>query len=173
MYTCPEKEELVLYAAEELEAERLPVLAAHLAACDVCRREAETLRRGLRALDCLEREPAVRPAVLDAVRRKARRPAIFALTGSLRWLAAAAAVLLAVGLGWHFSGHRTAIHIQSVATEQKSDALLEMAAAVELLGSNASAQIQTVDPTDPAADDDLNEINLLLDSLSGESGLQG
>jgi anti-sigma factor RsiW len=176
MNPCPEKEELVLYVAEELEAERLPAIIAHLATCDVCRREVETLGRGLKALECLEREPAVRPEVLDAIRRRTRRPAIFAFTGTLRWMAAAAAVLLAVGLGWHFAGHRPSIHIQSVATEQKSDALLEMAAAVELLGSNASTQALTADPadpTDPTADDDLNEMNLLLESLSNESGLQG
>jgi anti-sigma factor RsiW len=166
---------LVLYAAEELEGQRVSALAAHLAACDACRREVATLRRGLRALECLGRAPAVRPEVLDSIRRKARRPAIFALTGNLRWLAAAAAMLLAVGLGWHFAEYRPATHNHgaAMASEQKSDALLEMAAAVELLGPNASVQALTGDPTDPTADDDLNEMNLLLDSLSSESALQG
>jgi len=101
---CPNETEWVLYAAGELPAPRRPQLEAHLAGCEACRRQAETLARGLAALATLEREPAVRPQVMETLRRRARevsraQPAVVSLWRRYRWVTAAAAVVvLAVGI---------------------------------------------------------------------------
>ena len=173
MNTCPEKEDLLLLAADELDAARIPALAAHLKSCEACRREVAVLRRGLRALECLDREPALPPHVAEAVRREAFRPQIVRFAQHLRWVAAAAAVLMVAGLGWHFSNttHRDRALPGAVAT-QAADPLLELAAAVDLL-SSGSPVAEAAEGPDPASDDALNEMDLILENLSDASGLQG
>jgi hypothetical protein len=107
MSRCPKETEWVLYAAEELPAARQDELRAHLAGCEVCRRQAETLTRGLSALSALPRETALRPEAVDVLRQRLRvaaadkqaRPTVLAVLLRWRW-AAAAAVILAVALVW-------------------------------------------------------------------------
>ena len=65
---CPNNTEWVLYATGELPPPRRSELEAHLAGCEACRREAEVLARGLAALATLEREPALRPQVMETLR---------------------------------------------------------------------------------------------------------
>ena len=85
----------------------------------------------------------------------------------------AAAVLMVAGLGWHLSNTtpRDRALPQAVAT-QAADPLLELAAAVDLL-SSGSPVAEAAEGPDPASDDALNEMDLILENLSDASGLQG
>jgi anti-sigma factor RsiW len=202
MNLCPKQDDLVLYVAEELPRGEAAALDQHLAGCESCRRQVARLRRGLRALSLLEREPAVRPQAMEslnrllheAARAQTRRPAVFALFARPRWLAAAAAVLLGAGLGWlawdalHPAATTPAPTTTAMASAwltPKSDPLEEVTAAVELLVANMGptgawrpAATPRIDETKPEAlddadDDAIDEMNMLLDYLSGETGSQG
>lgn len=119
MNACREfRRDLEWLAADELAGERRQALAKHLGSCPACRRELEAWRSLLAdaAIPAAEAEaavaavdwPAVSGRILAAAEQRrfsasARRPAL-----SPAWLAAAAALALAVGLGLFFLGRSMA-----------------------------------------------------------------
>lgn len=194
MKTCPKREELVLHAARESAPERASAIEAHVGSCDACAREVVTLRRGLETLRLLEREPAVRAEAMEALRdrareaaaQQARRPVILSLAWRHRWVAAAAALVLAATC-WHVYGpgeEMTTAPGPSAKADLAvgTDALEEVAAAVELLAANLGSASDlspttngseaTNDATDDTTDDTTDDVHLLLEYLSGGSGSQ-
>lgn len=168
---CPNETEWVLYASGELPSARRQALDAHLASCDGCRREAQGLARGLAALAMLEREPAVRPLVMEMLRTRAReesRPALVAIWRRYRWVAAAAAVVvLAVGLATFTpqGGRQTATPWVTDAHLQEE--IAEITAGVEMLETCSNDKAPD---TVNAADDNqsLEELEFFFDQLRAE-----
>lgn len=117
MKACREfRRDLEWLAADELAGARQQALEKHLCSCPACRRELEAWRSLLdaAAIPAAEIEaaaaavdwPTVSDRILAAAERRrfaARRPAL-----SPAWLAAAAALAAAAGLGLFFLGRSTA-----------------------------------------------------------------
>lgn len=87
--TCAESAERMSELLDGLPSEALEI---HLTACPACRAELESTRR---AHEALRRHPSLewRPALTDAILRRARRP-------RWPWIAAAAAAVLLAALLW-------------------------------------------------------------------------
>jgi anti-sigma factor RsiW len=101
MNRCPNQTDWVLYVAEEWPPEELRRLEEHLAACPACRREVQTLKRGLSALGALDRNTPMSAGAMDTLRRRLHaeakepiRPARVVGLWRMRWAAVAAAVLV-------------------------------------------------------------------------------
>lgn len=141
MNRCPENTDWVLYAAGELDGPQHAALAAHLDGCDACRADVAALARGLTALDALEREPAMRPEALEALRRRlgvaaahAARPRARTIAYRYRWVAAAA-VLVAVAAVYSLlpPTEPTPVRHQWLDEDQFVSELAEITAGVEML----------------------------------------
>ncbi|MCX5684613.1 MAG: zf-HC2 domain-containing protein [Planctomycetota bacterium] len=173
---CPNETEWVLYASGELPPDRRQALDAHLAGCDACRREAQTLARGLAALATLDREPTVRPLVMETLRTRARKetqPSVVSILRRYRWVAAAAAVVvLAIGLATLMpqTGEPTAITAARawVTDSHLQEEIAEITAGVEML--EACSNGKAPDVTNDAGDDDqsLDELEFFFDQLRAE-----
>jgi len=172
---CPNNTEWVLYATGELPPPRRSQLEAHLAGCEACRREAETLARGLAALATLEREPAPRPQVMETLRRRAgevsrARPAVVSLWRRYRWVAAAAAVVvLAIGLATFTpqTPRQTATATPWVTDVHVQEEIAEITAGVEIL--EACSNGKAPDPAPAATDDQTyDELEFFFDQLRAE-----
>jgi anti-sigma factor RsiW len=109
--TCePAKNLLEPYLDDELDASQRAQVAAHLAACSACaamHAQLLELRDGIRAHAPYYRAPAglrdrVRASVRQADSQDARQSA-----GPWRWLAIAAAILLAISAGWNIALFRS------------------------------------------------------------------
>lgn len=146
MNRCPDHTDWVLYAAGELDEPRRTALAAHLDGCDACRAEVATLARGLAALEALEREPAMRPEALDALRRRlgaaaahaAPRPRAQSIVYRYGWLAAAAVLVAAAVVYSLLPPTPTAVPVpvarhQWLDEDQFVSELAEITAGVEIL----------------------------------------
>jgi anti-sigma factor RsiW len=182
---CPEKNYLVLYAADELPAAKREALEVHLARCDACRREAEALARGLAALGNLEREPAPRPEVVEEARRRmreAKRPAVLPFVR--RWAAAAvAAALILAAILWTpwTTEDTTPVPYEDTQAEALDEievaiALLELAdastyAAPETVPAEAETLNGTLDEIELFIE--LDDEGLLLDYLMSREELRG
>lgn len=100
--TC---DQLVDLLPEALTAPALPAeVEAHLAGCAACRAEAEAVRALVaRVRESFPPEAEVAPpplaAILAAARAESPEPLVAAPRGGSAWLARAAALLLAAGLG--------------------------------------------------------------------------
>ena len=170
---CPNNTEWVLYATGELPPPRRSQLEAHLAGCEACRREAEVLARGLAALATLEREPALRPQVMEALRRRAgevsrARPAVVSLWRRYRWVAAAAAVIVfAISAAMLApTGSRPAV-TPWVTDVHVQEEIAEITAGVEML--EACSNGKAPDPAPDAADDQTyEELEFFFDQLRAE-----
>ena len=170
---CPNNTEWVLYATGELPPPRRLQLETHLAGCEACRREAETLARGLAALATLEREPALRPQVMETLRRRARavssaRPAAVPLWRRYRWVGAAAAVVaLAVGAAIlappgpqpTVTPWVTDVHVQ--------EEIAEITAGVEMLEACSNSKAPDAAPA-PADDQTYEELEFFFEQLRAE-----
>jgi anti-sigma factor RsiW len=170
---CPNETEWVLYASGELPPSRRQVLESHLAGCDACRREAESLVRGLAALATLERTPAVRPEVMETLRARAReaataRSTVVSIWHRYRWVAAAAAVVvLAVGLATvtpkvcqpTVTPWVTDVHLQ--------EELAEITAGVEMLEACSNGKAPDV-ASDASDDQTYEELEFFFDQLRAE-----
>ena len=191
MSRCPENTEWVLYAAGELPAGRRSALEAHLAACEACRREVATLRRGLAAMEVLDRDAPVRPEAMETLRRRlrvavahrpARRPTVLVLW-HYRW-AAAAAVLVAAVVAWSLiqgptptappviSTQATApAEIQWMPDTQVQEEITEIAAGVEMLeaGENGKLSGAKAVQTDNGSNESLDEMDRMIEMLQAES----
>ena len=177
---CPNKTDWVLYASGELPPARRQVLEAHLAGCDACRRDAEGLARGLAALATLEREPTVRPQVMETLRTRAREaalamPTVASLWRQYRWVAAAAAVVvLAAGLAIVVSptAQQPAARQQPAAVwvtdAHLQEELAEITAGIEMLEARSNGKAPDVAPA-PDVDDPLyDELEFFFDQLRAE-----
>jgi len=170
---CPNNTEWVLYATGELPPPRRLQLEAHLAGCEACRREAEVLARGLAALATLEREPALRPQVMETLRRRAgevsrARPAVVSLWRRYRWVAAAAAVIVfAIGAAILApTGSRPAV-TPWVTDVHVQEEIAEITAGVEML--EACSNGKAPDPAPDATDDQTyEELEFFFDQLRAE-----
>jgi len=95
----PLADQVELYALDALSPAERAAFEAHLAVCPACAREVRALAPVVSALgangDDAAPDPAVRRRLLAAVRRSASRSS----STTLAWLATAAAVLAAIGLG--------------------------------------------------------------------------
>jgi len=140
MSGCPKNTEWVLYAADELPADRRADLEAHLAACAACRGEWESLRRGLAAMKSLPREPQVRPEAMESLRRrlrvaaahKAARPTVLAAVRRYGWVAAAAAIVVAAVL-WGVRPPADRTPAVRAGDRDVAEEITEIAAAIEFL----------------------------------------
>jgi len=178
MKTCPKPEDLVLYAAGESTPEAARDLEAHLAACAACARELALIRRGQNALRLLDREPALRPQAMATLRHRLheaarpRRSTILTIFGWHRWLAAAAAVVVAVACWQVFGPHSgsSPVVLPTATAVGGTDPLEEVAVAVELL--NTSFDLPTpsneTEVGAPPTDDTGDDVQLLLEYLSGD-----
>jgi anti-sigma factor RsiW len=182
MSRCPENTEWVLYVAGELPAGRRSALEAHLEACATCRREVATLRRGLAAMEVLDRDAPVRPEAMETLRRRlrvaadhrpARRPLILVLW-HYRW-AAAAAVLVAAALAWPLIPGPTETIQPPAATQatalpaaqwlpdaQVQEEIAEIAAGVEMLEAEPGR-------SETGGDESLDETDQMLEMLQAET----
>jgi anti-sigma factor RsiW len=158
MKRCPDKTEWVLYAAEEVSEGRRGDLEAHLEACEACRRDVSALRRGLRALTALARESPVRPEGLEVLKRhlrvaaahrasprrsrasprrsRAGEPRILVAVWRYRWVAAAAAIVLAATLWTLWPAGQP---VRTAQDADLSDAIAEITVAVEILETDQYA----------------------------------
>jgi len=185
MTRCPKPETWVQYAAGELADRTRRALAAHLESCDACRREVRDLVRGLEAMECLQREPALRPQMLDTLERRLRvaaanrptRPRVITLVARYGWAAAAAAVLVAAFvLTWP-----TETTPAVLPGNHQAESLQEVAAAIELLrvadNGTTPPPPQNLFPGGRANELDLflelDDAGLLLDYLLSQDKLQG
>jgi anti-sigma factor RsiW len=191
MSRCPENTEWVLYAAGELPASRRSALEAHLEACATCRSEADVLRRGLAAMEVLDRDAPLRPEAVETLKRRlradadhrpARRPLVLVLR-HYRW-AAAAAVFVAAVLAWSLIPEPT-VTIQPPAATQLmvppaaqwqpdsavQEEIAEIAAGVEMLEGGYSGTLCEADPGRPdiGNDDSLDETDQMLEMLQAEN----
>ncbi|HUU31198.1 MAG TPA: hypothetical protein VMY69_03765 [Phycisphaerae bacterium] len=180
MKRCPDKTEWVLYAAEEAPEGRRGDLEAHLEACEACRRDVSALRRGLRALTALARESPVRPEGLETLRRhlrvaaahRAARPGAAAAVWRYRWVAAAAAIVLATTLWTLWPAGQP---VRTAPDADLSDAIAEITVALEILetdqyaGTTPNGSSRFEKKTKEAADD----TERLLDYLSGHGQSEG
>ena len=201
MKRCPEKTEWVLYAAEEVSEGRRGDLEAHLEACEACRRDVSALRRGFRALTALARESPVRPEGLEALKRHLRvaaahraarpafakatadRPRVIAAVWRYRWVAAAAAIVLAAATWTLWPAGQP---VRTAQDADLSDAIAEITVALEILetdeyasGTSSGSSRLEKGPDLPAAavrprracraraGDAANETGMLLGYLSG------
>ena len=109
-----------LYALGALDGEDLSLFAAHLPGCDACRKLVREYGEASSAFPytlASERPaPAVKEAILTAIRRTAAPPAP---RFGMAWLAAAAALLLAVGMGYLL--HRTEGRLERLARHRERD----------------------------------------------------
>jgi anti-sigma factor RsiW len=191
MSRCPENTEWVLYAAGELPAGRRSALEAHLEACATCRREAAVLRRGLAAMEVLDRDAPVRPEAMETLKRRlrdaaahrpARRPIVLVLW-HYRWTAAAA-VLVAAVMAWSLIYTPTVVIPRVASTQatalpaaqwlpdaQVQEEITEIAAGVEMLEGSENGQLCEADPgrPDTGNDDSLDETDQMLEMLQAES----
>jgi anti-sigma-K factor RskA len=115
----PELEQAAAYALDALDAGERSTFEVHLAGCPSCRAEVAELRSvsaGLAyALPAESPPPALRERVLAEARMSPRRtaPEVIPLHKPSRfraapWLAAAASLVLALGLGWQLGRERDA-----------------------------------------------------------------
>jgi len=191
MSRCPENMEWVLYAAGEVPAGRRSALEAHLAACEACRSEVATLRRGLAAMEVLDRDAPVRPEAMESLRRRlraaadhrpARRPFVLVLW-HYRWTAAAA-VLVAAVVAWSLIPGPTGtiqppaapqatapVAAQWMPDAQVQEEITEIAAGIELLeaGENGKLSGAKAAQTDNGSDESLDETDQMLEMLQAES----
>ena len=170
---CPNETEWVLYASGELPRPRRQELEAHLAGCDACRREAAGLARGLAALATLEREPAVRPQVMETLRTRAReaataRSAVVSIWHRYRWVAAAAAVVvLAVGLAAVMPKVGQPTVTPWVTDVHLQEELAEITAGVEILEACSNGKAPDVAP-DASDNQTYEELEFFFDQLRAE-----
>ena len=167
---CPKKELLVLFVAGELPPRRHRAIEAHLESCAACRSEVQHLARGLATMEHLEREPAIPPATLESLRHRLRaaaahrspRPTVLIILNRYRWVAAAAAVVLAAMTVIVWNPFRSTPRPSLIVENNQAEAIVEIAAAVELL---ESAENETgTDRTDVAPlDQNVEEMDLLLE----------
>ena len=194
MKRCPDKTEWVLYAAEEVSEGRRGDLEAHLEACEACRRDVSALRRGLRALTALARESPVRPEGMEALKRhlrvaaahrasprrsrasprrsRAGEPRILVAVWRYRWVAAAAAVVLAAATWTLWPAGRPAGAAQDT---DISDAIAEITAAVEILETDqyAGGTPSGSSRLEKNSRETTDETGRLLEYLSGQGRSQG
>jgi anti-sigma-K factor RskA len=148
MNRCPDKTQWVLYAAGEVSDRLRRRLRAHLAACADCRREQEAVARGLSALGALDPEPAVRPEVLETLRRRlavaaahrAVRPTLLVTVYRYRWVAAAA-VLIAAAVAYALLPTTETPASRWIDEDQFVAEMAEITAGVEILESSAYAGV--------------------------------
>ncbi|MCX5655856.1 MAG: zf-HC2 domain-containing protein [Planctomycetota bacterium] len=170
---CPNETEWVLYASGELPPSRRQALESHLAGCDACRREAESLARGLAALATLERTPAVRPEVMKTLRDRARtasgaRPAVVSIRRRYRWVAAAAAVVvLAIGAATFVPTICRQAADPWVTDTHVQEEIAEITAGVEMLEGYATAKTPEAAPAAPD-DQTFEELEFFFNQLRAE-----
>jgi hypothetical protein len=104
--------------AGELSADEAAELEGHLAACADCDAAARAQRRlddhlG-RAVRDVPLPPRLRGELLAVVRERHRAAVLRRLSQVARGLAVAAALLLAVGLGWHFLAGRPRLDVHAL-----------------------------------------------------------
>jgi anti-sigma factor RsiW len=105
--TCDSAKDLAdAYFDEELDASLSSQVRDHLAACESCaeaQAQLQALRAGIREHAPYYRAPAgLRDRIRKSVRQADRQPA-----APWRWMALAAAILLAVSLGWNAAPWRS------------------------------------------------------------------
>ncbi len=173
MNACPDKTDLVLYAAGEMPSGDARALEAHLAACPACHDEVVDLKRGLAALAHLEREPALPPRLARTVENHTAPRARPRIRSPWRWAAAAAAILVAaVGVWTLMQPKETDPFPDPAPTAARSDELVgealdEIDLAIRLIEADEADEVAAVAP---AWDSDaLDEIELLLDVLAEPS----
>jgi anti-sigma factor RsiW len=170
---CPNETEWVLYASGELPRPRRQELESHLAGCDACRREAAGLARGLTALATLERKPAVRPQVMETLRTRAReaataRSTVVSIWHRYRWVAAAAAaVVLAVGLAAVMPKVGQPAVTPWVTDVHLQEELAEITASVEMLEACSNGKAPDV-ASDASDDQTYEELEFFFDQLRAE-----
>jgi len=155
MSRCPHATEWVLYAAGELSSQRLSELAEHLQACDACRQELATLRRGFEAMETLDRLPTLRAEALQELRRRlaaeadrqARPSAPASRLHPMRWATAAAALAAAVAavvLLWPTETDRPTWPDP----QQVDEEIVEITAELELLETDTFATAWDLGPVE-------------------------
>jgi anti-sigma-K factor RskA len=132
----PELEQAAAYALEALDASERNTFEVHLAGCPVCRAEVTELRSVSESLafavPAEAPPPGLRERVLAEARASARStmPDVVPLRPPSRfrivpWLAAAASLVLAVGLGWQVGRERDARQIAERDLQQTQTRLAE------------------------------------------------
>jgi len=156
MTRCPDSTDWVLYAADELPADRREDLDRHLSACETCRRELAEVRRGLAALDALEPAPPLRAEALASLRRRLaaeaeRRSAPRRRHHPLRWVGAAAAAAAAAVVALVILQDSDPQPPAWAAYDQVDAEIVEISAGLELLEADTSAFAWDAPETDPPA----------------------
>jgi len=185
MTRCPKPESWVAYAAGELAPPRRRLLAAHLESCDACRREVRALARGLEAMESLEREPHLRPEMMETLRRRLRvaaanrpaRPRLITVFARYGWVAAAA-VVVAAAIVLHWPAESTPAGLPG---NHQAESLQEVAAAIELLqladNDTAPPTPQNLFPGGRVNELDLllelDDADMLLEYLMSQDKLEG